>query len=349
MFGAKILGLEQSILEKCESTEVTLYNRVAGFFVFLICIAFISFYYFFYLLTSSYIIPVFLSLFTGFICFSVVRFTLISINVPLYEDEISLKKLFFNLGNSIRILIFSAFVLIITIPFVAIFHHSDFSPKVNLLKTDLLMKCERTSERLVNQKLIRFENEINALKNDRILLEKKKSEAETVMDKKLLDFKISQVSAIISTKENQINLKKQQNKIEVKQILKKYSKSLEVSDFPFYRFSLIFKNPDSLFFFYVFFIGFNLIIPFYIGVLVRKNNKYATLYREETKLIIQNNYKITEKECSDYLLKEHKYVVKKIEIYTDEPFNRKKKEWIYKKIENVELMNHFDTPAETNV
>ena len=174
MFGAKILGLDQSILEKCESTEVTLYNRVAGFFVFLICIALISFYYFFYLLTSSYIIPVFLSLFTGFICFSVLRFTLISINVPLYEDEISLKKLFFNLGNSVRILIFSAFVLSITIPFVAIFHHSDFSPKVQLLKTDLRMKCERTSERLVNQKLIRFENEINELKNDRILLEKKK-------------------------------------------------------------------------------------------------------------------------------------------------------------------------------
>ena len=42
-------------------------------------------------------------------------------------------------------------------------------------------------------------------------------------------------------------------------------------------------------------------------------------------------------------------MVKKIEIYTDEPFNRKKKEWIYKKIENVELMNHFETPAETNV
>ena len=332
MFGAKILGLEQSILEKCESSEVTLYNRVAGFFVFLICIAFISFYYFFYLLTSTYIIPVFLSLFAGFICFSVVRFTLISINVPLYEDEISLKKLFLNLGNSIRILIFSAFVLIIAIPFVAIFHHSDFSPKVQLLKTDLRMKCERTSERLVNQKLIRFENEINTLKNERLHLEQKKSQAETVMDKKLLDFKISQVSAIISTKENQINLKKQQ-----------------VSDFPFYRFSLIFKNPDSLFFFYVFFIGFNLIIPFYIGVLVRKNNKYATLYREETKLIIQNNYKSTEKECSDYLLKEHQYVGKKIEIFTDEPFNRKKKEWIYKKIENVELINHFDTPAETNV
>ena len=150
-----------------------------------------------------------------------------------------------------------------------------------------------------------------------------------------MDFKISQVSAIISTKENQINLKKQQNKIEVKQILKKYSKSLEVSDFPFYRFSLIFKNTNSLFFFYILFLCFNLIIPFYIGVLVRKNNKYATLYREETKLIIQNNYKSTEKECSDYLLKEHKYVVKKIEIYTDEPFNRKKKEWIYKKIENI--------------
>ena len=349
MFGAKILGLEQSILEKCELTEVTRYNRIAFLFIGLISTSIISFYYFFYLLTGNLITPIFLAFFLGFIYFSILRFTLISISIPLYEDEITFKNLFFNLGNYIRILVFSSFVLTITIPIISIFHHSDFKPKVDLYKLELIKKSQNASFRLVNNKLNSSVFELNKLKNERGILIKKSKIEKLIIDQKLLEFKITQLTKLISSKELEINLKRIQNNKQVFQLINNYSNRLKHTDFPFFRFSLVFKNQSSILFFLILFIGLNLIIPFYIKLLVNNENKYSVLYRIETKSIITNDFNKSKKDCNEYLNKTFGYIDQRESLYSDEPFNRNKKELNYNKKENIDLSTYFDSSESINV
>ena len=56
MLAAKVFGLEETILQKCESQEISRFKRIVIFFLILIAIGFISFYYLFYLIISNYFI-----------------------------------------------------------------------------------------------------------------------------------------------------------------------------------------------------------------------------------------------------------------------------------------------------
>ena len=80
--------------------------------------------------------------------------------------------------------------------------------------------------------------------------------------------------------------------------------------------------------------------------MVKKSHQYSTLFRLETKNKIQNNFHQTEKDCYEYLKKTYLYEEESTSYFVDSPFNTVKKELLYNKIENQDLMSHYDKPTE---
>jgi hypothetical protein len=345
MLAAKIIGLEQSILDKCDDLEIKRYNRLVYFFITLNIIAYISFYYFFFLLFGNLFAPVLLAFFVTYIYYTVLRFTLISINVPLHEESVTVKKLLFNLGNYFRIFIFSSFVFTITIPFITLFNTS-FQKNVKEYKNELVESYRLNSIHLYSRQVETRKQALIALKKNKNTMLKNLMKMDNAMEKKLLLFSLKKLKIEIKAKEIEIADIKTANTAAVKKMVLDYKMKIQKSDFPFYRFSLVFDSPKSIFFFIILFIVFNLIIPFHIYLLVKKNHQYSTLFRLETKNKIQNNFHQTEKDCYEYLKKTYLYEEESTSYFADSPFNTVKKELLYNKIENQDLMSHFDKPTE---
>ena len=171
MLAALLFGLEEAILTDCSAKEINRYKRLSVFFLLLISLGFVSFYYFFYLLTQQYVSAFFGSLVLSFIYFSILRFTIITINVSLHE-EMTMNRMLRNYANTYRVILFSAFVFTILVPLIALMNHDDFTTSLNAYKSSLTVSYEKNRVKAKQQQLNILSGDIARLKKQKHSFEK---------------------------------------------------------------------------------------------------------------------------------------------------------------------------------
>ena len=340
MLAAKLFGLEESILTKCSINEINRYKRMAYFFISLIAVGNISFYYFFYLLTKSYISSFFGAIIISFIYFSILRFTIITINVSLHE-EMSMKRMWQNYANTYRVILFAAFLITILVPLIALINHNSFSLNQADYKTSLNTQYQKNRLKAKKQQLQILANEINKLKNQKSSITKKLEIASGSMEKGLAEFEIKKIDTLINQANNKFIVKDSILTVENNTQIKQYEYQLLSAELPFYRFQLVFKNRFSVFLLIILFCCFILIIPFYIRILVSKDSEYAILFKEEIKNRIIKDYAKTWNDCENFLKQHYSYTLNKSLLYEDCPFNQKPITLPYKKVTTKNLFEHF--------
>jgi hypothetical protein len=340
MLAARLFGLEETILAQCPSLEINRYRRLSIFFLVLMSLGVISFYYFFYLLTQNYISAFFGSLVLSFIYFSILRFTIITINVSLHE-EMTMKRMLRNFANTYRIILFSAFVFTILVPLIALINHDDFTGNLNSYKSSLNTSYQQNRLKAKQQQLSILSGDIIRLKKEKKTFILKLAKATSSMDKGLTEFEIRKIDTLILIATNKFSIKDSVLTYENELFTKQYQSQLAKSELPFYRFHLVFKYPMSIVCLLILFFVFILIIPLYIRALVSKDSNYAKLYKEEIKARIVNDYKLTKNECKKILNSKFSYSKTSQSLYEDSPFNNKPISLPYKKAAIKNIFDYF--------
>ena len=346
MLAAILFGLEETILTQCSAKEIKRYKRLAIFFLTLISCGLISFYYFFYLLSQNYVAAFFGSMILSFIYFSILRFTIITINVSL-SDEMTMKRMVRNYANTYRVILFSAFVFTILVPLIAMINHDDFTGNLNSYKSSLNTSYQQNRLKAKKQQLNILSSDIINLKKQKNTFTQKLAKANTSMDKGLTEFEIRKIDTLLLLATIKLNSKDSVLSLENKILTKQYQLQLVKSELPFYRFHLVFKNPIAAICLAILFVLFVLIIPFYIRVLVSKDSNYASLYKTEIKNRIINDFELTKKECEQFLNNQFSYTKINKDLYEDSPFNNKTLSLPYKKDTTKNLFEHFQKTEST--
>jgi hypothetical protein len=346
MLAALLFGLEEPILTQCSEKEIKRYKRLAIFFLILISCGLISFYYFFYLLSQNYVAAFFGSMILSFIYFSILRFTIITINVSL-SDEMTMKRMVRNYANTYRVILFSAFVFTILVPLIALFNHNHFTSNLNSYKSSLNAEYQQNRIKAKQQQLSILSVEIAHLNKQKNAFIKKLAKANGSMEKGLTEFEIKNLDTLLSIANNKLALKDSLLNTENELSVNQYRNQLYSAELPFYRFQLVFKNPIAAICLAILFVLFVLIIPFYIRVLVSKDSNYASLYKTEIKNRIINDFELTKKECVQFLNNQFSYTKINMDLYEDSPFNNKPLSLPYKKDTTKNLFEHFQKTEST--
>lgn len=346
MLAAILFGLEETILTQCSAKEIKRYKRLSVFFLLLISLGFVSFYYFFYLLTQNYISAFFGSLVLSFIYFSILRFTIMTINVSLHED-MTMKRMLKNYANTYRFILFSAFVFTIFVPLIALMNHDDFTVNLNSYKISLNTEYQKNRIKAKQQQLNILSGDIARLKKQKNTFTQKLAKATSPMDKGLTEFEIRKIDTLILIATSKFIIKDSVLSTENEVLTKQYQSQLDKAELPFYRFQLVFKYPISIVCLLVLFFTFILIIPFYIRALVSVDSSYARLYKEEIKNRIVNEYELTKKDCSEILNKKYSYSKVSQSLYEDSPFNNKPITLPYKKTTIKNIFDYFQKTEST--
>ena len=346
MLAAILFGLEETILTQCSAKEIKRYKRLAIFFLTLISCGLISFYYFFYLLSQNYVAAFFGSMILSFIYFSILRFTIITINVSL-SDEMTMKRMVRNYANTYRVILFSAFVFTILVPLIAMINHDDFTGNLNSYKSSLNTSYQQNRLKAKKQQLNILSSDIINLKKQKNTFTQKLAKANTSMDKGLTEFEIRKIDKQLLLATIKLNSKDSVLTLENELLTKQYQSQLDKSELPFYRFHLVFNYPMSIICLLMLFFAFILIIPFYIRALVSIDSNYAKLYKVEIKNRILNEYKLTKNECNKILNKKYSYSKVSQSLYEDSPFNNKPISLPYKKSAIKNIFDHFQKNEST--
>ena len=341
MLAAKIFGLEESILQKCESQEISRFKRIVIFFLILMAIGCISFYYLFYLISANYFIASLGCAFLGYIIYTVLRFTIISISVPIIE-EITLKRMMFNPANIFRMVLFSAFLFAMLVPFTALLNHNQFTQKLNEYKSVMYTKYVSNKDKAKAKQLSLIQQAINQKTEEREHLTELLNQSKSTIDIGIANFKIAKIDSSIADFKNKLVKKDSIISNENLYQLEQFSSTLKISEMPFFRFRLVFSNKKNLFMFSLLFILFFTIIPLYIRVLVSKKSNYDNLFSEMMIDRIVSEYKSSKKDCSDYYKSKYAFQVSDNELYEDSPFNTKPNSLNFKKVNGVNLYSHFE-------
>ena len=192
---AKLFGMEMLFFQRCKESEKKHFRAVAILFIALIVACVLAFNYFFYLLLQSHVLAFLLSLILGFVYYSILRFSIITIGIPLSE-VITIKRVILNSGNIFRALIFSMFVFTITVPLVAFVYRKELNPKIDEIKSELvkeyrIFKTNSADHQLnsIDERIEEKRIEIAQLKNDK-------------SDERIIQFKIQKISNSIVILEN---------------------------------------------------------------------------------------------------------------------------------------------------
>ena len=341
MLAAKVFGLEETILQKCESQEISRFKRIVIFFLILIAIGFISFYYLFYLISSNYFIAFLGSAFLGYIFYTVLRFTIISISVPIIE-QITLKRMMFNSANIFRMILFSAFLFAMLVPFTALLYHTQFTQKLNEYKSVMYSKYVSNKDKAKAKQLTLIQQAINRKTEERKHLTELLNQSKNTVDAGIATFQIAKIDSSIVDFRNKLEQKSNIISLDNLNQLEQFFATLKTSEMPFFRFRLVFSDKNSMFLFSLLFILFFAIIPLYIRVLVSKNSNYDNLFSKIIFERIVTEYHETKKYCSNHYKSKYAFRVSDIELYEDSPFNTKPKSLNIKKVNGINLFSHFD-------
>ena len=342
MLAARLFGLEQDVIEAhCTPLEIGMFRFLSRWFVSLIACTYLSMTYFFYLLSESIFIAPILGCVITFVFFSIFRFSLISISIPLHE-EFTWKRMFSNSGNILRMCIITFFLTAIAFPLAALFFSSNIDTEIEKYKEETLIKYQvnrevsiKQSTRFIDLDIQNKKNEIQTLKNE---FDKK----DTLENNRgVIQFKIDKIEEKIKDLNNKkLDVTKTKQK-EINQQIEEFQSTLTNAKLPIIRCVKVLKFDKAKYFVIIFILFFLAIIPFYIKQLSAPTSNYAKNYIEKIKSNVVNEFAIASDKRKEYLKAKFGYDKEEVVLYEDVPFNVKP---LPVKAENVvgfDLFTHF--------
>jgi hypothetical protein len=340
MYAAWLFGMETSVLETCNQAERSRFSLLAMVFTFLVAVCFLSLLYLCYLLVGKVWLSILLSILLTFVYFNILRFSIISIGVP-HSSQVTFKKLIFNSGNIARLLIFSAFIFSICVPFVSFFYHKNITPKIDQYKFEILRQFEIAKQQSKDHQLSYLNDAIQYRKNELNKL-KLKLTAATDEQNALIKFQISKIAVYIQKLEKEYQSENFNLTEKISRDIKKYRFELKQTEMPFMRFRHALSASNSLFFILLSFLFFMSLIPFYIHTLVGRDFVYSKKTHAQATNLIKLNYDNSIQSIQEYLKDRFGYTEKIVTGYSDAPFNTIPDIGIGLKIKDQDLFTYFE-------
>lgn len=338
MFVSKLFGLDSTLLMQSNSSELIWFKRISILFIVLISISFVAFFYFGFLLSNSTFFSILFASLFCFIFFCILRFSIITIGVPLNE-ELVLKKMLFNIGNVFRVLIFTTFVFVICVPFISLIKHREFSGSTEEYRNALFGKYLESKEKSKNQLLFQLQNEITKCNEEISHFSKLINSERKQQNKLLLIFSQKKLINKLEIIENKYAERKVEIENDNSRTCNYYKISLSAKEFPFFRFALTIRT--SYLTALCFILIFCSIIPLYIYALVNKKNLYAKKFKEKSINDIENNYKNSVAQCDSYLKTKFKFNDYRSLVYAT-ALKAKKVVSPITQIKDTNLFTHFE-------
>ena len=339
--GAWIFGLELNVLNQCPIAEKRKYNLLAYFFCLLILLGGVSFFYFFLLLSNSYFVASIGMIVLGFIYTSILRFSLVTIGVPLHE-EVSFKRMTINSGNIFRLIVVSFFIFTLLVPFVSLLNHTEFTKQVESKKELLAEKYFESKEKSKRQQMSLLNSKLQVQTAEQKKINSELNSQLDNLDKGLLIFRLKKIDSSIVLLQNQVSTKDSLLTVNFNKDVKAYRAELNSIELPFLRLRLTLANKSSKGLVILLFMAFISIFPLYISFLIGKKSSYAKLIKLDRKQKIIDAHKKTIQETSDYLKRKFNYNYSINKLYEDSPFNTKRIFPPYTKLKDKTLFTHFE-------
>lgn len=332
---SKLFGLEPKHLLLCSPMERSSYNRILMFFMIVMLIMTLSIYYFFYLLLQSYWWAMVPTVLLCFVFFSLLRFLLITIQLPLGE-VVSTKKVLLNGANIFRIVLFSLLVFTFTVPIVAFVYRKSIDTDIAIYKSELLSEFAASKEQMQTQQLQSIDDLVAAYKAEQgVILASNHSE-------EIKKFKVNAIGQKIAllTTARQAKSEKLSKMYAVQTA--DYKLQLKDAGMPFKRFELLFQQKRSVPMLILIFLPLFLLLPLFIYLKYSQKFAYSKFFGEEMIQHITNQYNQTKTICEQELKERFNFVTKDNINYLDPPFNRIPVKQIPTKLTNQTLFNFLD-------
>jgi hypothetical protein len=347
MLAARLFGLEQDVIDAhCTPSEIGKFRFISRWFVSLIACTYLSMTYFFYLLSESIFIAPILGCVITFVFFSIFRFSLISISIPLHE-EFTWKRMFSNSGNILRMCIITFFLTAIAFPLAALFFSSSIDSEIEQYKEETLIKYQGKRQASIQQTTRFIDADIQNKRNEIQLL---KNELQDTIENNsgVIQFKIDKIEEKIDDLNNKKVDVTKTKQIEINQQIEEFQSTLTNANLPIIRCVKVLKLGKAKFLVLLFILFYLAMIPFYIKQLSAPTSNYAKNYIEKIKSHVVNEFAISSQKRKEYLKSKFGYDKEEVILYEDIPFNVKPVPAKAAKIEGVELFAHFHKENDTN-
>lgn len=330
-----LFGLESKHLSRCSEVEKSAYKRTALYFILTIAFIFLSLFYFFYLLTINYLGAFILSAVLSFVFFSIIRFTLLTIQLPLGEVP-SMKKLLFNAANVFRITLYMILVFALVVPFSSFIFKGAIADELGQYKTQVYSDFKSSKEIMKDQQLGSITRLIDAKRSEQQAIKSSEKNPRLRAFKiELLEKKIKQLK--INLDQKRINLDN-----ENKTVFRFFKRDLDNAGMPFKRFEIMLNLSGSGIIVFLLFLALFGLLPMYMYVRYSSKFLYDQYFGDEMLLLIAAEYEQMMKDCSEHLQKEHNYLLPADMLYADPPFNRTRLFQPPTQLKTFDVFNHFE-------
>ncbi len=318
-----LFGLDETILAQLGARERDKFKFLSWqFLIQFICII-VGMSYFFFLLTNSYFLGGAIGLIFGTVISSILRFTLISIGIPLTQTAtpLSILKRWVNL---IRIALYAVYCFAALTPFLALFHHNYLSNDIQQHRQKIVTSYDELLQK-------RYENAIEENKNDLVKREKEiqtlEVEYESSQDKEkknLVLFQLRKLKKNYEEKTNSFTIQQKKIQDNLLSELKNYESKIMGEDFPFTRFDILMEKDNFVFVLILIVLAFSSLIIQYIRSVSGTDSSYFALCSKLYSERVSKDYHLTVDDTKAYLLAEFNKPWSPILNYEDPPFNEKR-------------------------
>jgi hypothetical protein len=329
-----ILGIDSELLNRCSQNERNFYSVILLGFVVLNIVGLLSFVYFFLILTGSWVIGVLLAMLLSFIYFNVLRFTLLTIRLPIGE-EFTWGKLFTNVSNMLRLILCTIYFLSMAIPLLSWFKDAKIDLRLEQEKDHLVNEYKESRRANTTCKLLNYDNFIRSYDEEKMVIHSKNLEPE------LIEFQINQIDQrIIDLK---IKRKAEKNLLEKEDHRQSflYAKAVKEAGMPFNRFRILFEMPHSYFELVLIMFPMISLVFLFMYLTYSSQFQYGKLANSFEKIFIQTRYKDYTESVASFLLSEYNYKLPTSNLYEDPPFNRVQKFKGYIEIKDQSAFDYF--------
>jgi hypothetical protein len=318
-----LFGLDETILAQLSTKERDKFTFLSWQFLIQFLCILVGMSYFFFLLTNSYLLSGIIGLLFGTVIGSVLRFTVISIGIPLTQSvtPIAILKRWVNL---IRILLYALYCFVSLITFLSLFHHNSLNSNIQNHRENIVTSYERLLDK-------RFENLMQENKKDLLNREKEikvlKVDYESTQDyekKNILLYQIKKKKEKYELKSNSYKIQTKKTQDNLTKELKSYSTKIADEDFPFTRFDILMGKGSFVFILIVFVLAFSSLIIQYIRAVTGNENSYFALCSKLYSERVSVDYQLMQNSKISYLLEKYKVNWSPIAHYEDPPFNEKR-------------------------
>jgi hypothetical protein len=348
MLAARLFGLELDVIQShCTPSEVSKFKLLALWFLLLIACTLLSMTYFFYLLSESIVLAPILGAVITFVFFSIFRFSLISISIPLHE-EFTWKSMLSNSGNILRMFVISFFLTAIAFPLTAFLFSSKMDGEVESYKAKMLDAYQIKRQKSIKQATQYMDADIQTKLNEIKTLERQLQIGDSLDNYRgVIDFKIAKIrEELIGLNIKKVTLVKLKQQ-EVKAQIDAFRSTLVISNLPIIRCVQVLKLKNAKIFIVFFILFFLAIIPIYIKQLSEPNSNYAKNYIDKIKSHIIIEFTLSAQQRKKHLAEKFGHTKEEVVLYEDIPFNVKPVPVKSVEVIGIDLFTHFNDEAKS--